>query len=76
MKITDKGNVQISTFKDIQVGQVFMSYASGFYYMKTDDIEDVVHGVIRNAVDLHNGESTYFVGCERAVVVNAELIIT
>ncbi len=76
MKITDNSNEQILTFDDMNVGQVFKSFSTGFFYIKTDDIEDVIHGVIRNAVDLSNGKSAFLVGCERVIAVNAELVIT
>lgn len=61
-------------FKMVAIGEVFSW--DGALYMATHEATSTSTGELYNAVDLADGESTYFEASDEIVLVKAQLVIS
>lgn len=61
-------------FKMVAIGEVFSW--DGALYMATHEATSTSTGELYNAVDLADGESTYFEASDEVVLVKAQLVIS
>lgn len=73
MEIVYKNKKKVA-FKFIAIGEVFSW--NGALYMATHEATSTSTGELYNAVDLADGESTYFEASDEVVLVKAQLVIS